>query len=266
MSILALMKNHCSLTLATCLALAACTGSKQKTTWQKVRETKPDKLVATADPSETYTNKLHRMLTENKVEHKVVTYQYRYQTRMRDEAVGTQTAVLYKDNSDPRNPWWLVDSRTGKPVWLPGEDVNKQVAFYMGRKAEVLEQQSFNGGEPGVASTMVAKHTPVVPAGEPAVTRIAKIKTAPATETAVAQAAPRAEPAPFIRPARFGPATHGVTIPFTPPAPAESQYDEQFRRAHGTDYDPSSPIDRRKMETLKHALLDTREPAATRTF
>ena len=254
------MKNSCSLTLAACLALAACTGSKQKTTWQKVRETKPDKVAATTDPAEAYLNKLHKVLAADKVEHKVVTYQYRYQTRMRDEAVGTQTAVLYKDNSDPRNPWWLVNTRTGKPVWLPGEDVNKQVAFYMRRKAEVVAQQSFGGGEPGGAATMVAKHNLVVPADVPAVTRIAKIKTAPVSETAVA------EPAPFIRPARFGPATHGVTIPFTPPAPAESQYDEQFRRAHGTDYDSSSPIDRRKMETLKHALLDTREPAATRTF
>ena len=77
---------------------------------------------------------------------------------------------------------------------------------------------------------------------------------------------PETAPAPFIRPARFGPATHEVTIPFTNPAPAESHYDDIFRRAHGTDYDPESPIDRRKMETIKHARLDSREPAATRTF
>ena len=263
-------KPH-SLALAVCLTLAACEGSKQKTTWQKVIETKPDKATAAnTDRGEAYTDKLHKLLTTEKVEHKVVTYQYRYQTRMRDEAVGTLQAVLYKDNSDPHNPWWLMDERLGKPVWLPGEDVNKQVGFYLRRTAQVVEQKQFTGGEPQVVDVMIAKNTkPVVPAGEPAVTRIAKAKPAPARETAVAQAAapaPQAEPVPFIRPARFGPATHDVQIPFTSPAPAESHYDDVFRRAHGTEYDPESPIDRRKMETIKHALLDTREPAATRTF
>ena len=78
------MKTPYSLVLAASLTLAACEGSKQKTTWEKVRDTRPDK-VAAADPGEAYTNKLHKMLTTEKVEHKVVTYQYRYQTRMRDE-------------------------------------------------------------------------------------------------------------------------------------------------------------------------------------
>lgn len=259
------MKKPYTLALAVGLTLAACEGSKQKTTWQKVTETRPDK-VAAADPGEAYTNKLHKVLAADKVEHKVVTYQYRYQTRMRDEAVGTHSAVLYKDNSDPHNPWWLMDERLGKPVWLPGEDVNKQVAFYLRRNAQVLEEKQFTGGEPQAAATMIAKNTPVVLPGEPAVTRIAKVKKAPAHETAVAQAAPPVEPSPFIRPARFAPASGGVPIPFTKPEPAESHYDDIFRRAHGTEYDPSSPIDRRKMETIKHALLDTREPAATRTF
>ena len=262
------MKKSASLVLAVGLTLAACEGSKQKTTWQKVTETRPDK-VAAADPGDAYTKKLHKVLATEKVEHKVVTYQYRYQTRMRDEAVGTHSAVLYKDNSDPQNPWWLMDERLGKPVWLPGEDVNKQVAFYLRRNAQVLEQKEFTGAEPQAAPAMVAKHTaPVMPAGEPAVTRIAKAKKAPVRETAVAQAAPapQTESAPFTRPARFAPASGGVPIPFTKPDPAESRFDDVFRRAHGTDYDPASLIDRRKMETIKHASLEYHEPAATRTF
>ena len=263
------MKKTYSLVLAVTFTLAACEGSKQKTTWQKVTETRPDK-VAAADPGEAYTAKLHKLLTADKVEHKVVTYQYRYQTRMREEAVGTHQAVIYKDNSDPANPWWLMDERLGKPVWLPGQDVNKQVAFYLRRNAQVVEQKEFTGGEPASGEiTMIAKNTaPTVPAGEPGVTRIARVKKAPARETAIAQTAPAPVPesTPFIRPARFAPASGGVPIPFTKPEPAESHYDDIFRRAHGTEYDPASLIDRRKMETIKHALLDTREPAATRTF
>ena len=258
---LTFMKNHCQFFILVCLAFAACTGSKQKTTWQKVRETKPDKEIA-GDSVEAYRKKLHNFLLAEKVEHKVVTYQYRYQTRLRDEAVSTQTAIIYKDNTDPKNPWWLVNERTGKPVWLPGEDVSKQVGFYLRRKAEVLAQTSFAGGEPQPSGTVVAKHTTTVPVQESEVTSIAKIKQMPTRDTAVAQT----EPVPFIRPARFNPTTPGVAIPFTSDAPAEVHCEEKFRHVHGTDYDPSSQIDRRKMETIKHALLDTREPAATRTF
>lgn len=266
------MNKPCSITLAVCLTLTACNGSKQKSTWQQVRETKPDKVASTADPNEAYTKKLNKVLNENKVEHKVVTYQYHYKTRLREEAVGTHSAVIYKDNSDPENPWWLVNERTGKPVWLPGQDLNKQISFYLRRKAEVTEQKVFNGGEPQhAAETMVAKHTPAVPADSPAFTRIAKVTKPPArmtapAPTALAQAAPRSEATQFVRPARFSAGPSEVPIPFTTPAPAEAQFDDQFRRAHGTEYDPASPVDRRKMETLKHALLDTREPAPTGTF
>lgn len=256
--------NHQSrfLTLALCLALAGCSGAKQKTTWQKVREIKPDSTSATADA---YVNKVHKMLAENKVEHKVVTYQFRYQTRMREEALGTRTAVIYKDNSNPKNPWWLVDERAGKPMWLPGMELDRQVAFYLHRKADVTEQKVFPGGESEASGTMVAKQAPAAPARAQAPTQIATTNISPVTETAHAQAAPKAGPAPFIRPARFSPESRGVAIPYTAPAPAESHYDSIFRRVHGTDYDPSSPTDRRKMKTIKQALLDTRGRATART-
>jgi len=264
------MQKPYSLALAVCLALTACEGSKQKTTWEKVKETKPDKVAKSGDRSESYTNKLHQVLKADKVEHKLVTYQYRYKTRMRDDAVGTHSAVIYKDNTNPANPWWLMDDRLGKPVWLPGQDVNKQVAFYLRRKAEVLEQKDFSGDEPEITAIQIAKRTPVVPTGGPAVTRIAKVSKAPArvtlARTQPIAPAPQPESIPFVRPARFAPAAQEVQIPFTPPAAAEGGYDDIFRRAHGTDYDPSSPVDRRKMETIKHARLDTAEPAATRTF
>ena len=172
------MNKPCSLALAMCLTLTACNGSKQKSTWQKVRETKPDKVAATADPSAAYTKKLNKVLNEHKVEHKVATYHYRYKTRLREDAVGTHSAVIYKDNSDPENPWWLVNERTGKPVWLPGQDLNQQVSFYPRRKAEVTEEKVFSGGKPQSTETMVAKATPatpIVPTGAPDVTLNAKV-------------------------------------------------------------------------------------------
>ena len=86
--------------------------------------------------------------------------------------------MIYKDNSDPENPWWLVNERTGKPVWLPGQDLNQQVSLYLRRKAEVTEEKVFSGGEPQSTETMVAKATPatpIVPTGAPDVTLIAKV-------------------------------------------------------------------------------------------
>ena len=242
------MQKSLCLTLAAGLTLSACTGSKPKTTWQKVTETRPDKVATGEDPSQAYIEKPQKVLAEDKVEHRVVTYQYRYETRLRDEAVGTGVAVIYKDNSDPANPWWLMNERMRKPVWLPGEDMNNQVSFYLRRTAQVSEHRDYVGGEPTVPRSMIAKARPVVRPGEPSVTRIAKAQPAPAASPAapaVAQTAPR----PFARPARFAPVGSDVNIPFT--APAGGGYETLFRRAHGTDYDASSPVDRQKMETIK---------------
>jgi hypothetical protein len=239
------MQKSLCLALTVGFTLSACTGSKPKTTWQKVTETRPDKVASGEDASQAYVEKLQKVLAADKVEHRVVTYQYRYETRLRDEAVGTGVAVLYKDNSDPANPWWLMSDRLHKPVWLPGQDMNNQVSFYLRRTAQVIEHRDYIGGEPLFPQSMVAKAKPVVPAGEPAVTQIAKAQPAPAAAPAVAQTAPR----PFARPARFAPVSSDVKIPFT--APSGGGYETLFRRAHGTTYDPSSPVDRQKMETIK---------------
>jgi hypothetical protein len=238
-------------------------------------ETRPDKVAAGEDSSQAYIEKLQRVLSADKIEHKVVTYQYRYETRLRDEAVGTGVAVIYKDNSDPANPWWIMNDRLRKPVWLPGQNVDQQVSFYLQRTAQVIEQRDYINGELTPAS-MIAKNKPVVKPGEPAVTQIAKAQTvakpAPAAAPAPAvvpgpapaAAVAQTEPRPFQRRALFAPKPANVKIPFTAPAPG-SNYDSMFRKAHGTDYDPSSSVDRQKMETLKHAQAEGTE-ASTRTF
>jgi hypothetical protein len=264
------MQKPLSISIAVCLALTGCTAFKKSQTWEKVTETRGERTAANADPSQAYAEKLHTVLKKSKVEHKLVTYQYHYTTRLREEAVGTRTAVLYKDETNPKNPWWLMDERLGKPVWLPNDEVDKQVAFYLRRKADVVEQKAFSGGgEEQTPTEMVAASHPVVPPNEPAVTRIAKVKPAPAPVVAVARVKPQ-QPAPvpmgetaFIRPAHFAPVPQTGPVPV--PHSIEARFDEIFRVYHGTDYDPASPIDRRKMETIKHARLDGDE-AGTRTF
>jgi hypothetical protein len=269
-----------SFSLAVCLTLTGCTAFKKSQTWEKVTETRGQRPEGGADPSNAYAKKLHTVLTANKVEHKLVTYQYRYKTRLREEAVGTRTAVLYKDETNPSNPWWLMDERLGKPLWLPNEEVDRQVAFYLRRKADVVEQKAFSGGgEEQTPAQMVASSRPVVSPREPAVTQIAKVQRTHVSPVAIAQARPQGPAAvpmgetAFIHPARFAPAPHVSVAAAPAPHPAfasaptaiEARFDQIFRTYHGTDFDPASPLDRRKMETIRHARLDGEAPG-TRTF
>src|SRR5215213_2792355 len=111
------------LSLAACLTLAGC--SQSSSHWNTVRSVRVDTRDA-EDASAAYAEHLSGVLKSANVQHKIVTYEYRYRTALREEAVGTRSAVLYRDETNPRNPWWLSDERLSKPVWLPGEDETHQ--------------------------------------------------------------------------------------------------------------------------------------------
>src|SRR6187455_1897076 len=101
------------LSLAACLTLAGC--SQPSSPWNTVRSVRVDTRDSD-DPSAAYAEHLSGVLKSANVEHKVVTYEYRYRTVLREEAIGTRTAVLYRDDRNPNNPWWLTDERLYKPV------------------------------------------------------------------------------------------------------------------------------------------------------
>ena len=111
------------------------------------------------DPSSSYAEKLHRVLLDEGVEHIVVTYQYHYYTHQYEEALGTRTAVVYRDDADSRYPWWLKDERTANPIWLPNGDLDKQLSFYCHRKAEVIEKTVYpaRGSGSGKRSLAIAR-------------------------------------------------------------------------------------------------------------
>lgn len=153
-----------------------------------------------ADPSASYAQKLHEVLLNQGVEHYVVTYQYRYYTGHYEEAVGTRTAVVYRDEADSHYPWWLKDDRTATPFWLPNGDLNAQLSFYARRKAEVIEQKHYpaHGGNKEVvtphrtAQNKVQFRGGLSQASQPKaqvtdrpqpVTKIAQVKPAPAQAT-----------------------------------------------------------------------------------
>jgi hypothetical protein len=248
-----------------------------------------------ADPSAYYAEKLHDVLLGQGVEHYVVTYQYHYYTGHYEEAVGTRTAVVYRDDADSRYPWWLKDDRTATPFWLPAGDLNAQLSFYARRKAEVIEQKHYaaHGGgkeviKPRHAAQNKVQKTYVAERSQP-VTKIALVKPspaqsakpvvtyhqpttaktapmqAPATHTAVTKiqrtpsAVSTSKPKPLPEVAASAPETSPATIDpvqqAADPAPRDTHLEKLFRARNGTTYNPTSAVDRRKMEQLKHGLV-----------
>jgi hypothetical protein len=235
------------------------------------------------------------VLLEQGVEHYVVTYQYHYYTHQYEEAVGTRTAVIYRDNVNPSYPWWLKDDRTETPVWLPNGDMNQQVSFYARRKAEVIEKKFYpaHGGS-GKASVALARPAPhrVVAVEKPQpVTHIAPAKTvhAPASKPAVvshpisvpvtaktttqpvavtkiqrpvtvAAARPKTPEAPATPPHLnsfwSAPTAIDPVAQASDPAPRDEHLEKLFRQRNGTSYDATSAVDRRKMEQLKHGTVN----------
>ena len=91
------------------------------------------------DTSKLYAAGLHRELTADRIEHKVVIFRYRYNTRLRDEVTTERTAVIYRDDANPKYPWWLKDESSHRTVWLPNGSVEQQLRFYIGREVQIVD-------------------------------------------------------------------------------------------------------------------------------
>ena len=139
--------------------------------------------------------------------------------------------------------------------------------------------ENFQRPQPVTRVTQV-KAAPISPAKSTVSTRPAAAKavadpTGPAVVTKIQQPAPALvarpqTPAPFPSTSvNANPSTSSWTPPtaIDPVAQGtevrEEHLQKLFRARNGTKYDPTSPVDRRKMEQLKRGLLE-RDPAAAR--
>ena len=223
------------------LGFSGCAAFTTSQTWAKVMQVRPDSYSDEADTSDAYAAKLHGVLKAASVDHKVVTYEYHYTTSLREEAVGTHTAVLYRDNTDPNNPWWLMEDRLARPVWVSGDNLEDQVAFYIHHKVDVVNQKDFpaSGGD----------HK---------------------TSVAMARSSTGYEHAGASHPGRFraAPASNYYEMAAVLPQPPAQRgaYTALFRSVHGTTYDPSSALDRRKMAMLQNNATRHRRPLAVETY
>lgn len=231
------MQKPLALSIAACLALTGCNAFRNSETWNQAVKVRPAETTLDPDPSNAYAAKLHHAFLSQGVEHKVVVYQYEYMTRRYEKAVGTRTAVIYRDDANPAYPWWLKDDRLNNPFWLPNGSLDKQVSFYIRRKAQVIEVKDYPArGHGGKTSLALEKPVPKMHAERPpqkpaAVTRLVKapaparsqIKEQPAKPQPVAKApAPAKSTPPAPAPVASGPVTaiKSLASIFTPkPAP-----------------------------------------------
>ncbi len=213
------MQKPLALSIAACLGFAGCHVFEKSATWEQTVRARPAETTRDPDPSDAYARKLHTVLADRGVEHQVVVYQYRYTTRLREEAVSTRTAVIYRDESNPRYPWWLKDDRSIKPFWLPNGSLDKQVSYYLRRKAEIIEKKEFpTSGGSGKTSLAFARPAPalrVAAEARPAapVAKIAPPKKAPAAPVVKTAPAKKAPVPLVVRQAALPKPTAAVTKP-----------------------------------------------------
>jgi hypothetical protein len=230
------------LALLGCLGFTGCAAFTTSQTWQTVMRTRPDAHSTAEDPAAAYAAKLHHVLKAASVDHKVVTFDYHYTTRFdREDVVGTHTAVIYRDNLDPNNPWWLMEDRLSKPVWVTGSDPENQVSFYVSNYAHVVSEKDF-----------------------PARGRDHKETVAIARSANGYQHAGASHP---IR-LRATPASDYYEIAAVLPQSAvqRDSYAALFRSVYGKAYNATSAADRRKMAMLQHNALRHRRPLASQTY
>jgi hypothetical protein len=132
------------LTTATAILLAGCGTSQPSRTWKTVKAVRHIGP-GVQKPDAAYAEKLHKTLQGARVEHKVVTFKFRYRSRLQLYREGEETAVIYRDCCTPAQPWWIVAERLSTPVWLPTQPVGSQVSFFVRRSATIVKIEEFPG-------------------------------------------------------------------------------------------------------------------------
>ena len=135
------MQKLALLAAATTL-LASCEAPRPSRTWETVKAVRHSGPFE-KDPASAYAEKLHTTLQNARVEHKVVTFKFRYRSRLLLHREGEETAVIYRDPATPAQPWWLMSERLSTPVWLPTQPLASQVAFHLRRPATVVKVEAF---------------------------------------------------------------------------------------------------------------------------
>ncbi len=156
---------------------------------------------------------VHRLLDGRRIAHKIVKFRYEVRQRPIHASLGNEYAlgslglifpappsreveragVVYRDDSLPGSPWWYVDGKVRRQIWLPSDQLEQQLSFAMRSPVEIIQVASFDLGNSGMAK----------------------------------------DPGLALAP--------------------QPDWNDKFRKRHGTEFDPKSPVDVEKMRVLKGA-------------
>jgi hypothetical protein len=235
------MKTPLSIVLAASFALSGCAIFQRSPTWDSVVSSRAHYTEDAAGGKSGYLQYLHQVLSGAGVEHKVVTYQFHFLNTFHEEAIETATAIVYRDETTPRHPWWIMDENHNVPVWLPNWALDAQIEFFIHHKAEVVTSREY--ASRGPAQTRFAAAD-----GKSPRSLIAHTPKAPKTRALFASSTTQPRTRRSAAPAEREPLSASV-------ATADSRATALFRTAHGTAFDPGSSIDRQKMNELRRQLL-----------
>lgn len=127
---------------AACTIVAGCAVQRKSPVWQQVVDA-PRVSPSGANTSDAYAKNLHATLQKAGVPHKVVTYNYPFSSKFDGAGTAQRTSVIYRDPSSPAYPWWIMDERLSRPIWLPTESVQHQVNFFLRRPVQVVTLREY---------------------------------------------------------------------------------------------------------------------------
>ena len=108
--------------------------------------------------SEAYAKNASGELAQRGIRNKIVTFRYTVEDGSQGVAAITRSCVIYRDESRPKYPWWMIDNMTRVPIWLPNGSVAEQVHFATRHDSEIVALSDMSGKAPegGVQSASSA--------------------------------------------------------------------------------------------------------------
>jgi hypothetical protein len=198
------MRSPAAILAGTAIILAGCHQAKRSETWRKVVAA-PHPAPDTGDVTRAYAAELHKTLLHGRVPHKVVTAEFQYHSEYTRHGTARRTVVVYRDQTRRGDGWWLMDERLNKPVWLPDQPLERQISFYLGRPATLVDVSDFMGADRGKIIVLPADKAAPRRSGITSTQPVAPIapKSAPKTAPVKKAAKPGAETklAPVEKPA-----------------------------------------------------------------
>jgi hypothetical protein len=73
----------------------------------------------------------------------VVTYKFDRAASLNGTEKVERTGVVYFDECNGKQPWWIMADTLSKPVWLPNEPLEHQVAFFARGPAQIVEVHDY---------------------------------------------------------------------------------------------------------------------------